>query len=530
MTMGSAFRFSAMPPGKEQRKNSRSKRGTSSARWLALFVLCMVSLAWIAAESSAEVLERGKAEKVGLSIVYPKDKTLFPANIISPKIRWSDGSGAVEWQVAILGAPGEPFLESVVDQPQWQLTDEQWHMISQNHLDKPLTLSVEGIPPSGETLNSAKCTIEFTISSLPVSAPIFYRAVPLPARFARSNLPSIEWRLGSIGIAAPRTVLTGMTDCGNCHSFSRDGTTLGMDVDFGSDKGAYVIAEIGAQVLFEKNNVMTWSSFNKESKTPTYGLLSTVSPSGRHAVSTVNDFAVFRYIDDLDYCQLFFPVRGILVAYRRGEKTFRPIRGADDPQFVQTNPAFTPDGQWIVFARARALPDPELRSTMNGFIQGDSTYQYDLYRVPFEGGPDTVAEPLPGGSHNGMSNFFPKVSPDGKWIVFCKAKRFMLNQLDSELYIIPAEGGEARRLECNFPGRMNSWHSWSPDSRWLVFSSKANGPYTQLWLTHIDEHGEDTPPVLLDHLTGEKQAANIPEFVDIDFQNMMQRIINQATH
>ena len=65
----------------------------------------------------------------------------------------------------------------------------------------------------------------------------------------------------------------------------------------------------------------------------------------------------------------------------------------------------------------------------------------------------------------------------------------MLLQPDSELYIMPAAGGEARRLECN-TARMNSWHSWSPNGKWLVFSSKANSPYTQLFLTHIDEQGQ----------------------------------------
>ena len=39
-----------------------------------------------------------------------------------------------------------------------------------------------------------------------------------------------------------------------------------------------------------------------------------------------------------------------------------------------------------------------------------------------------------------MSNYFAKYSPDGNWIVFCKAKSFMLLQPDSELYIIPAAG------------------------------------------------------------------------------------------
>ena len=113
-----------------------------------------------------------------------------------------------------------------------------------------------------------------------------------------------------------------------------------------------------------------------------------------------------------------------------------------------------------------------------------------------------------------MSNFFPKYSPDGKWIVFCKAKSYMLLQPDSELYIIPAAGGVARRLRYN-TARMNSWHSWSSNSRWLVFSSKVNTPYTQLFLTHIDEDGNDSPPVLLERFTSPDRAANIPEFVKL---------------
>jgi Flp pilus assembly protein TadD len=62
---------------------------------------------------------------------------------------------------------------------------------------------------------------------------------------------------------------------------------------------------------------------------------------------------------------------------------------------------------------------------------------------------------------------------------------------------------------------MNSWHSWSSNGRWLVFSSKANSAYTQLFLTHIDEDGESTPPVVLERFTGSDRAANIPEFVPL---------------
>jgi hypothetical protein len=61
---------------------------------------------------------------------------------------------------------------------------------------------------------------------------------------------------------------------------------------------------------------------------------------------------------------------------------------------------------------------------------------------------------------------------------------------------------------------MNSWHSFSPNGKWLVFSSKAYSDYTQLCLTHIDEDGYSTPAVLLEHLTKPDRAANIPEFVN----------------
>jgi tetratricopeptide (TPR) repeat protein len=88
----------------------------------------------------------------------------------------------------------------------------------------------------------------------------------------------------------------------------------------------------------------------------------------------------------------------------------------------------------------------------------------------------------------------------------------MLLQPDSELYIIPAEGGTARRLACNL-GRMNSWHTWSPDGNWLVFSSKAHSDYTQLYISRMSPQGEASPPVWLDRLVDPGRAANIPEFV-----------------
>ncbi len=85
---------------------------------------------------------------------------------------------------------------------------------------------------------------------------------------------------------------------------------------------------------------------------------------------------------------------------------------------------------------------------------------------------------------------------------------------DSNLYIVPFKGGHPRRLDCNLP-RMNSWHTFSPNGRWLAFSSKGRSLYTQLFLTHIDENGKDSPAILVENATAANRGVNIPEFVNI---------------
>jgi Tol biopolymer transport system component len=143
----------------------------------------------------------------------------------------------------------------------------------------------------------------------------------------------------------------------------------------------------------------------------------------------------------------------------------------------------------------------------------ETQIQYDLYRIPFNDGKGGTPERIVGASQNGMSNNFPKVSPDGRWIVFVQCHNGQLMRPDSLLYIVPFNGGVARRLRAN-TSLMNSWHSFSPNGRWLVFSSKSRSPYTQMYLTHIDADGNSSPAILIDNATAANRAVNIPEFAN----------------
>jgi tetratricopeptide (TPR) repeat protein len=458
-----------------------------------------------------------------LAIEYPLDGTLFPPEISAPAFRWKDGDGPADlWLVSIEFANGRRRLNSFVLQSGWRPPPAVWAKIKSRSLAAPAVVTIIGInrrTPS-RALSAGRVTIR--TSSDPVGAPLFYREVNLPFVDAVKDPSTIRWRFGAISsVERPPVVLENLPVCGNCHSFSADGAVLGMDVDYANDKGSYAIAPIRPSMTLDKSRIITWSDYRRDDREDTFGLLSQVSPDGRFVVSTVKDQSVFVPKPGLEFSQLFFPVKGILCVYDRQNGTFRSLPGADNPKLVQSNPTWSPDGKSIVFAATEAYTLLARRGTRKvllnpeecrEFLEGKKPFQFNLYRLPFNGGQGGKPEPLVGASFNGKSNFFPKYSPDGKWIVFCQARNYMLLQPDSELYIIPAEGGEARRLRAN-TSRMNSWHSFSPNGKWLVFSGKPDSPYTRLYLTHIDANGESTPAVVLDHLTAPDRAANIPEFV-----------------
>lgn len=505
-----------------------------------------------------------------IQIDYPEDGSVFPPEIIPPTFLWRDKTEKASlWKIEVrfydasaslqVEAAGERMRVGDIDPrcvrpsnelPQlspeqaaahtWLPDPDVWAIIKRHSQAAPATITITGFQAGHpeEPVSQGIVTIQTSID--PVGAPIFYRDVPLiPSKsetgvikpLAQSDLPLLAWRLRNIGEPRSRLVLTGLHTCANCHSFSADGKTLGMDLDGpGNDKGLYMLTAVKPQMTVRNDDVISWSSIHDQTATPSrIGFMSQVSPDGRYVITMMrglkaelaNSYFVVNF-KDYRFLQVFYPTRGVLAWYDRATEHKQPLPGADDQQFVQTNPVWTPDGKFVIFARARAqeplVPGQKLPDHANA--PEETQIRFDLYRIPFNGGKGGKPVPVEGASNNGMSNSFPKVSPDGRWIVFVESRNGLLMRPDSKLYIVPVEGGIARPLRCNLP-LMNSWHSFSPNGHWVVFSSKSRTPYTQMFLTHLDEEGNASPAILVENATAANRAVNIPEFVNVPPDGLM---------
>jgi tetratricopeptide (TPR) repeat protein len=514
-----------------------------------------------------------------ITIDYPTDRSIFPPELPPPTFLWRDAeAGATHWRIEVEfpgGAPrlqvksgGERLQVGEIDPrcvgavpptltPElaaahtWKPDPQTWAAIKNGSAAGAATVTITGFGDGRESRALSRGSISITTSKDPVGAPIFYRDVPLiPSPTVKGvikPLPPfaiglIAWRLRNVGETQSKIVMQGLPTCANCHSFSLDGKTFGLDVDGPqNDKGLYALVPVRKEMSIRNEDVIRWSSFRGAAPVKTdgptakrFGFMSQVSPDGQYVATTIDDPSGrgVQHVDtlargladrfynagykDYGFGQVFYPTRGILAWYSRAAGQLQPLPGADDPRYVQANAVWSPDGQYLVFARAEARdPYPPGKKAAEYANSPDETQiQYDLYRIPFNGGKGGQAERIEGASHNGMSNNFAKVSPDGKWIVFVQCHNGLLMRPDSRLFIVPAVGGVARPLECN-TRLMNSWHSFSPNGRWLVFSSKARSPYTQMYLTHLDENGNDSPAILIENATAANRAVNIPEFVNI---------------
>ncbi len=275
-----------------------------------------------------------------------------------------------------------------------------------------------------------------------------------------------------------------MLGCVNCHSFceKRPGEAL-----------------IGAR---EKGYFTLFIEKNKVTKIHTKLGYTTWHPSGRLAAFSIDNLPIFFHSARKEFLDTV-GLNSALAYFVVDSKTVRTSPEISRKDRLETWPTWSADGQYLYFCSSPISWTAQTKIPPDGYDK----IKYDLVRISYDIENDKwgEVETVLSAQDTGLSISMPRTSPDGRWLMFCMCNYgyFTPWQPNSDLYIMDLKATretgrcEYRRLDIN-SDESESWHSWSSNSRWIVFSSKReHGGFTRSYISYVDESGKVYKPLVL---------------------------------
>ena len=195
----------------------------------------------------------------------------------------------------------------------------------------------------------------------------------------------------------------------------------------------------------------------------------------------------------------------------------------NDANELEVFPAWAPDGKTLYYCSAHFEWKDSALTKIDEIIKRSQEIKYNIYRKSFN--PETMAfgprELVFSADSLNKSATLPRISPDGRYLMFTLAEYgvFHIWHHDADLWLLDLQTGEARAAqEMNSPDT-ESYHSWSSNGQWVVFSSRRDdGTYTRPFFAHIDKDGHGTKPFELpsadpDYHRQFMRCYNVPEFM-----------------
>ena len=159
----------------------------------------------------------------------------------------------------------------------------------------------------------------------------------------------------------------------------------------------------------------------------------------------------------------------------------------------ETYPAFSPDGRTLYFCSSTAEPIPS----------GYKDIKYNICKIAFN--PDngtfgTRVDTIFNARKMGKSATHPRPSYDGRYLMFTMSDYgcFPIWHKEADNWLLDLRTGKAQPMTAANSDNTDSWHNWSTNSHWFVFTSRrGDGLYTRLYIASVDDKGNVSKPFLL---------------------------------
>lgn len=290
--------------------------------------------------------------------------------------------------------------------------------------------------------------------------------------------------------------------CMNCHSFKQNDPGYMM---------FHLRMQGGGTILNIENQLTKLNT--KTDQTMSNFQYPYWHPSGNYIAYSINKTAQSFHSTSENRIEVFDSASDVVVYdINRNTILASPLLSSDE--WFETFPTFSPDGNYLYFCSAASQKMPEDYNQV----------KYNLCRIAFNpasGSFGNQVDTLVNVTETGKSVKFPRISPDGRFLMYTLSEygNFSIWHKDADLYLLDLATGLSRNMkEVNSPD-VDSYHSWSSDSKWFVFSSRRiDGLYTQPYFAYLNPDGTATKPFLLpqkdpDYYSKTFYSFNIPELV-----------------
>lgn len=288
--------------------------------------------------------------------------------------------------------------------------------------------------------------------------------------------------------------------CVNCHSFCNYSPTEFMFHARTSPGGTIII----------KNNQPTKVQLSQlgSSKEGTYPHW---HPSGKYIIFSTNTTRQSFYSRNPNLIEVY-DLESDLVLYDLVHNTVITDPRFNGPASFETFPAWAPDGKRLYYCTAPARQLPKRLKEI----------KYSICSVSFNPDNGSFGETIDTiyTAHN-KSASFPRISPDNQYLLFTESDyaTFPIWHKEADLKMISLQGSAPVDTDILNSIDVESYHSWSSNGRWIIFSSRRlDGLYTRFFIAHLNKNGKFSKPFLLpqkdpDENNLRMKSFNIPEFI-----------------
>ena len=293
-------------------------------------------------------------------------------------------------------------------------------------------------------------------------------------------------------------------NCMNCHCF-QNGNPKKMSLHIRGRHGGSVLCEGGKVSKITPQVPEGLKGIAYANWHPTHDLIAFAS----------DQVAQSFYANHRNRIEVY-DTRSDVVVYDTKTGIAHTAPSMSDPGVWETFPAFSADGKSIYWMAADTVPSPypiHYHDAHFSIVRTD----FNPDSISFGAKPDTL---LNAGTTTSFA--YPRESPDGRWMVYNQYDYgyFPLNHKEGDLYIRDMKTGESRPLSAANSNDAEGYHTWSRNSRWLVYSSrKMDGLFVRAYFTYIDSNGNCTKPFVMPQrhprhfYDNQFNSYNIPEFI-----------------